>query len=151
MRTDGHHDQRPPLGRFPRQAEGSDAMPRYSSALSYMKSTRHPKIRIAAARFLPVEVREAAEIRWKELAATAISADCRAHLSRDDLCHRRLRDALDAVHKKLFDLDEAVLPFAGPFGLLEPSCTSRWHAGAIGERGAWPWRTPQAGIRCFQR
>jgi hypothetical protein len=36
-------------------------------------------------------------------------------------CHRRLRDALDAVRKKLLDLYEAVLPFSDPFRLPEPA------------------------------
>lgn len=74
----------------------------------------------AALRLLSASVREAVELRWKELAATEIVLGEMAEAFGADCCHQRLRAALDAVRGKLIDLYEAVIPFAGSFSLPEP-------------------------------
>jgi hypothetical protein len=74
----------------------------------------------SAVRSLATSVREAVEVRWQELAATETVLGEMAEAFGADCCHQRLRNALDAVRKKLMELYEAILPFAGRFRLPEP-------------------------------
>lgn len=68
----------------------------------------------------PSSVREAVEVRWQELAATEIVLGEMAEAFGADCCHQRLRAALDAVRRKLIELYEGIVPFAGSFSLAEP-------------------------------
>lgn len=74
----------------------------------------------AAVSALSSSVREAVEVRWKELAATEIVLAEMAEAFGADCCHQKLRASLDAVRAKLVELYEAIIPFTGSFSLPEP-------------------------------